>query len=111
MSAADLSRNHGELTALPDGLLTDPFQAIGRSASISLPAGRPLRGDMLRQVAAVQQGQSVKVLATGPGFQVTGGDGRALNTAADGQVVQVRMANGHIVSGLARVGGTVEVSY
>jgi flagella basal body P-ring formation protein FlgA len=107
----DLTHNHGDLTTLPDGLLTDARQAIGRSTVQSLPAGRPLRGDLLRQAAAVHQGQNVKVRATGPGFQVTGGDGRALNTAADGQVVQVRMANGHIVNGIGRAGGIVEVSY
>ena len=76
-----------------------------------MPAGRPLRGDMLRQAAAVQQGQNVSVISKGPGFQVTGSNGRALNTAGDGQIAQVRMANGHVVSGIARVGGVVEVSY
>lgn len=108
---ADLTRNRGDLTALPDGILTELNQAVGRSAAQSLAAGRPLRGDMLRQALAIQQGQTVKVISKGPGFQVTGGDGRALNSASDGQVAQVRMANGHVVSGIARVGGVVEVSY
>ena len=108
---ADLTRNSGDLTSLPDGILTEMNQAVGRSAAQSVPAGRPLRGDMLRQTTAVQQGQSVKVISKGPGFQVTGGDGRALNNAIDGQVVQVKMANGHIVSGIARPGGVVEVTY
>lgn len=107
----DLMRNNGDLTALPNGILTDATQAIGRTAAMSIPAGRPLRGDMLRQPLAVQQSQSVKVISKGPGFEVVGSDGRALNAAADGQVVQVRMANGHIVSGIARMGGIVEVSF
>ena len=111
LSEADLTRNTGDLTALPDGLLTDIRQAMGRTATRSLPAGRPLRGDMLQQAAAVQQGQSVKVIAKGVAFQVTNGDGRALNTASEGQVAQVRMANGHILSGIARAGGVVEISF
>lgn len=108
---ADLTKNSGDLAGLPDGILTEIDQAVGRTAGQSLPAGRPLRGDMLRQSLAVQQGQTVKVLSKGPGFQVTGGDGRALSNAINGQVVQVRMANGHMVSGIARTGGIVEVSY
>lgn len=111
VSEADLTRNNGDLTALPDGLLTDMTQAIGRVVTQSLPAGRPLRGDLLRQAAAVQQGQSVKVLAKGTRFQVTRGDGRALNNATEGQVAQVRMSNGQIISGIARAGGVVEISY
>ncbi len=111
VESADLTVVQGELTALPDGILTDLSQALGRVVSQSLPAGRPLRGDMLRQPPVVQQGQTVKVVSNGPGFQVTAGDGRALNNAAEGQVAQVRMPNGHVVSGLARAGGVVEVSY
>lgn len=111
LSAADLLRNNGDLTALPSGILTDESQAIGHTVALSIPAGRPLRGDMLRQPLAVQQSQSVKVISTGPGFQVAGSDGRALNAAADGQVVRVRMANGHIVSGIARTGGIVEINF
>ena len=111
LAESDLAVVSGELTALPDGILTEVAQAVGRTAALSLPAGRPLRGDMLRQTPVVQQGQTVKVVSNGPGFQVTAGDGRALNNAAEGQVAQVRMPNGHVVSGLARAGGVVEVSY
>lgn len=108
---ADLTSSSGDLTELPSGILTETSQAIGKSLVQSLPVGRPLRSDLLRQALAVQQGQGVKVMSKGPGFQVTAGDGRALNNAIDGQSVQVRMANGHIVSGIARPGGVVEVTY
>ncbi|KYC29320.1 Flagella basal body P-ring formation protein FlgA [Sterolibacterium denitrificans] len=111
VTSADLARSNGDLTSLPNGILTDEEQAIGRTAALSIPAGRPLRGDMLRQPLAVQQNQSVKVISSGPGFQVAGNDGRALNAGAEGQVVQVRMANGRIVSGIARAGGIVEINY
>lgn len=111
IAEADLMKNHGDLASLPGGILTDASQAIGKVAVLSVTSGRPLRSDMLRQAMVVQQGQGVKVLSKGPGFQVTGGEGRALNNAIDGQVVQVRMANGHVVSGIARAGGVVEVAY
>jgi len=108
---ADLAKNRGDLANLPSGILTEPSQALGKSLAQSVASGQPLRGDILRQPMVVQQGQGVKVLSKGPGFQVTGGEGRALNNAMEGQVVQVRMASGHVVSGIARPGGVVEVTY
>ena len=108
---SDLAKNRGDLANLPNGIITETSQAIGKSLAQSVAAGQPLRSDMLRQALVVQQGQGVKVLSKGPGFQVTGGEGRALNNAVDGQVVQVRMASGLVVSGIARVGGVVEVTY
>lgn len=107
----DLAKSRGDLASLPAGIVTDIAQAVGKSMAISVSSGQPLRNDLLKQPMVVQQGQSVRVLSKGPGFQVTSGDGRALNNAIDGQVVQVRIANGHVVSGIARPGGVVEVSY
>lgn len=106
----DLDLRTGDLSELPSGVLTDARQAVGRTASMPIPAGRPLRADMLRQAVIVQQGQSVKVISQGPGFQVAN-EGRALNSAIEGQVVQVRLGNGQVVSGIARGGGQVVVSY
>lgn len=110
ISEADLGRQAGDLSELPAGILIDAQQATGRTAVMSVPAGRPLRSDMLRQATVVQQGQSVKVVSKGPGFQVAN-EGRALNNAAAGQVAQVRLANGQVVSGIARGGGYVEVGF
>lgn len=110
LNEADFVRQTGELTELPNGILTEPAQAIGRTLASSLPAGRPLRLDMLRQTPVVQQNQSVKVVSQGQGFAVAN-EGRALNNAVEGQVVQVRLANGQIISGIARAGGSVEVRY
>jgi len=107
----DLATSRGDLASLPGGGVTEIAQAVGKSIAISVPAGQPLRSDMLRQALVVRQGQGVRVVSKGPGFQVTGGDGRALNNAIDGQAVQVRIGNGHIVSGIARPGGIVEVAY
>lgn len=110
LTDADLARQKGDLADLPASILTDAQQAVGRSAAMPVPAGRPLRADMLRQALVVQQGQSVKVVSRGPGFQVAN-EGRALSNAADGQVAQVRLATGQVVSGIARPGGLVEVGF
>lgn len=106
----DLALQNGDLTELPSGVLTDIRQAVGRTATMPIPAGRPMRADMLKQAAIVQQGQSVKVISQGPGFQVAN-EGRALNNAVEGQVVQVRLGNGQIVSGIASGPGQVLVAF
>lgn len=110
LTASDLTRIKGDLTALPSTIITDGNQAIGKTLSVSLPAGAPLRSDALKTQQAVQQGQLVKVTTTGPGFQVSA-EARALNNAAEGQVTQARTQSGQVVSGVARMGGIIEVTY
>lgn len=110
VTPGDLTRQRGDLSNLPAGVLTDEREAVGKTASMSIAAGRPLRADMLRQPVVVQQNQTVKVVSRGPGFQVSN-EGRALTNGLEGQIVQVRLANGQVVSGVARIGGVVEVGF
>ncbi|MBK1679998.1 flagella basal body P-ring formation protein FlgA [Rhodocyclus tenuis] len=106
----DIVERQGNLGSLPTSIVTDAAQAIGKTPKSSIGAGQPLRSDLLLAPLAVQQGQNVKLLYRGSGFSVSS-DGRALNNAAAGQVVQVRTSGGQTVSGVARADGTVEVSY
>lgn len=110
VAAGDLAKRTGDLAELPAGIVTEAAQAVGKTVNVSVQSGQILRSDLLRAPLAVQQNQSVKVVSRGQGFQVAT-EGRALNNAADGQVVQVRTATGQTVSGIARTGGIVEVTY
>src|SRR6478672_11408319 len=110
VAAQDLTKMKGDLTALPPGIVTDASQAVGRTLAMSLPAGTPLRIDALRSQQAVQSGQLVRVVSAGPGFSVSA-EARALAGGAEGQIVQARTASGQVVSGVAKAGGVVEVSY
>ena len=105
----DIRREAGELTALGADVLTDPTQAVGYAARVGLAGRRPLAGSHLRLPPPVVQGQSVKVVTRGGGFQVTN-DGTALSTAGDGQPAQVRLSSGQVLRGTARSGGVVEVT-
>lgn len=109
LGPGDIRREAGELTAQPADVLTDPTQAVGYAARIGLAAGRPLAASHLRLPPAVVQGQPVKVVTRGGGFQVTN-DGTALSTAGDGQPAQVRLSSGQVLRGTARSGGVVEVT-
>jgi flagella basal body P-ring formation protein FlgA len=100
----------GDIASMPNGILTDIAQAVGRSPLVSLPSGAPLRSDTLKSRPVVQQGQAVRLVGIGANFSVAS-EAKAIGTAADGQVVQVRTASGTVVSGTARTGGVVEVSF
>ncbi|HEF5873478.1 TPA: flagellar basal body P-ring formation protein FlgA [Burkholderia cenocepacia] len=108
LSAADLVARDGDLTVLPLAVITDPAQAIGATALARISAGLPLRQDMLKSAASVSAGQTVRVVAAGPGFTISA-EGSALANAAPGQSVRVRMAAGQIVTAIVKDAGTVEI--
>ncbi|WP_423758681.1 flagellar basal body P-ring formation chaperone FlgA [Burkholderia sp. NLJ2] len=108
LGAADLIARDGDLTVLPLAVITDPAQAIGSTALARISAGLPLRQDMLKSAASVSAGQTVRVVAAGPGFTISA-EGSVLANAAPGQSVRVRMAAGQIVTAIVKDAGTVEI--
>lgn len=106
----DLGLRRGDLAALPDDVLTDASQATGRHARHALAKDSPLQARMLRTPAIVRQGGEVTVFSHGAGFQVSN-TGRALNSAAPGEAVRVRLPDSRVVTGTARTDGTVEIAH
>jgi flagella basal body P-ring formation protein FlgA len=109
VDAADLSKTSGELTTLPASIITDPAQAIGRTTTMAIRAGAIMRQDQLRAQNVVKQGQMVRIISNGPGFQITT-EGHALNNATEGQITQAKTSAGQTVSGVARAGGILEIN-
>ena len=109
IDAGQLATMQGDIAAMPNGIVTDMAQAIGRTPTVSLPAGTPLRLDSLKSRPVVQQNQAVRIISRGENFSVSG-EGKAIGNAGEGQVVQVRTPRGAIISGTARAGGIVEVA-
>jgi flagella basal body P-ring formation protein FlgA len=52
----------------------------------------------------------VRLVSNGSNFSVSS-EAKSLGNAVEGQVVQVRTGSGGVVSGTARAGGVVEVSF
>ncbi|MFM0647861.1 flagellar basal body P-ring formation chaperone FlgA [Paraburkholderia bryophila] len=108
LTAADLVARDGDLTGLPQAIVTDPSQAIGSVTLTRVAGGMPLRRDMLKSTSAVSIGQTVRVVAAGAGFSISS-EGSAMNNASPGQQVRVRTPNGQIISGIVKDGSTVEI--
>ncbi|SAL49504.1 flagellar basal body P-ring biosynthesis protein FlgA [Caballeronia peredens] len=109
LSNADLVAREGDITAMPQAIVTDAAQAVGAVALSRVPAGLPLRTDMLRAATSVSIGQNVHVVTGGTGFTISV-EGSAMNNAAPGQQVRVKTAGGQIITGIVKDSQTVEVS-
>jgi flagella basal body P-ring formation protein FlgA len=108
VTPGDMAAQQLDLAQLPPGVLTDPQRAAGRVLNTSIPGGAPLRADMLRAAPVVLQGQMVRVVFAGQGFQVSS-EGKALANAGVGEAVQIRTASGKLLKGIVREAGIVEV--
>lgn len=109
VDASQLVMLKGDIAAMPNGIVTDMAQVIGRTPTASLQAGTPLRLDTLRSRPVVQQGQAVRLVSKGSNFSVSA-EAKAINNAGEGQVAQARTRSGTVVSGTARAGGIIEVA-
>jgi flagella basal body P-ring formation protein FlgA len=108
LTAADLVARDGDLASMPQAVVTDPAQAVGATTLSRVPAGLPLRTDMLRSASSVAIGQTVHVVTNGTGFAISA-EGSVMNNAAPGQQVRVKTAGGQIISGIVKDSQTVEI--
>ena len=99
-----------ELSQQPKDIITDPEELMEKSLARAIPAGQPLRREMLRVKTVVLIGDSVRIAYVGAGFTVTA-DGKALGNAAQGQQVRVQVDTGRVVTGVAFPGKRVEVRF
>lgn len=100
----------GDLTQLPAGIFTESQQAVGRIVNMSVPAGTVLRQNILKRAPVVQRGQTVILTSSGKGFKVAA-EGKSLGNAVEGQVVQVKVASGQVVAGIAQENGQIEIKF
>ena len=90
-------------------VVTNASLAVGRTLTRPLIAGRGLRQTDLKPRMWFAAGDSVKVLASGPGFSIAG-SGQALTPGIEGQTARVRTDNGQIVTGTPVGTRVVELS-
>jgi flagella basal body P-ring formation protein FlgA len=110
LDTQDVQSQMRDLTPYPGGVLTSPDQVIGKTATVSIPAGELLRPELLRSPLSIRQGQQVILVAQGAGFKVSS-EGTAMGNATSGQVVSVKTRSGQIIKGVAKGDGVVEVYF
>lgn len=90
-------------------IVANSGQWVGQVATRLLMTGQPLRQGMLKPAQVFQAGAQVRVLAQGPGYQITS-DGQALTAGVVGQPARVRMEGGRIMSGVVLDTHTVQIA-
>lgn len=88
--------------------VTDTAALVGRRLTRAVNAGDALRPSDLQSLVWFQAGDTVKIVAVGRGFEVSG-EGQALARGVDGQTVRVRTPAGRVVSGTAVAERRVEM--
>jgi flagella basal body P-ring formation protein FlgA len=106
----DLAEAEVEWTREAQGVATDPSQVEGRVLTRALAAGQPVPLAALRAPQVIAAGDSVKLLGQGRGFAISA-QAIALGPAQDGQAVRVRTESGRVITGTARAGRRVEVTF
>jgi flagellar basal body P-ring formation protein FlgA len=109
LAAADAVEAEADWAADPSPVVADAALWVGQTASRSLVAGQPLRQSMVKPAQVFAAGAQVRVVAQGPGFEVTS-DAQAMTPGVVGQLVRLRMDNGRIATGIVQDLRTVRLS-
>ncbi|HXY05501.1 MAG TPA: flagellar basal body P-ring formation chaperone FlgA [Burkholderiaceae bacterium] len=110
ISANAVREQEVEVTREPGGVVVETAQLEDRVCTRALDVGQPIPLNCLRSVPAIGQGDPVKLVGVGSGFIIST-DATALANAGVGDVVRVRTDSGRTISGIARKGRVVEVSF
>jgi flagellar basal body P-ring formation protein FlgA len=109
LQAEQLRQAEVDWAATPTPPVADVARLLGRQLARPLPAGAAPRQADLKQRQWFAAGDTVQLVANGPGFSV-GGAGQALGPGLEGQPVRVRTDNGRVLTGQAVGQNRVEVS-
>ena len=108
LQASQLTQAEVDWAAAATPPVADVAKVVGRQLSRPLPAGAPVRTADLRQRQWFAAGDTVRLVARGQGFSVSG-EAKAMGPGIEGKPVRVRIDNGRVLSGLAVGLNRVEV--
>ena len=109
LTESDLAQEDVDLAEDSAVALVSPDQALGRTLDRPLAAGRSLRQNHLKARQWFAAGETVQLVAQGPGFRVAGA-GQALTAGIEGQPVRIRTESGRILTAEAVGERLVEVN-
>lgn len=105
---SDVTRGEVDWAEEQGAILTERSAWLGQTASRALTTGQALRQGMFRPAQVFQAGATVKIVAQGPGFQISS-EAQALSAGVVGQQARVKMDNGRITSGTVLDTRTVKI--
>jgi len=106
LDAGSLGLAEVDVAAERGAAIKDPALVVGRVLGRNLMAGATLRQTDLKARQYFAAGETVRVVALGPGWQVVT-EGQAVNAGIEGQTARVRTESGRILN--ARPSGDREV--
>ena len=106
LDAGQLTQAEVDIAAAPGAAVPDPLLVVGRTLGRSVPAGATLRQTDLKPRQFFAAGETVRVTALGPGWQVVT-DGQAVGAGIEGQTAHVRTDSGRMLN--ARPSGDHQV--
>lgn len=108
LTDADMVETEVDWAEEASPVLQDRAAWQGQVATRLLTTGQTLRQGMVKPAQVFQAGSQVRVVAQGPGFQISS-DAQTLSAGVVGQSTRVRMENGRIASGLVLDARTVQI--
>lgn len=108
VTEADVMESEVDWAEDVNPVLLDRTLWVGQTATRLLSTGQTLRQGMVKPAQVFQAGAFVRVVAQGPGFQVSS-QAQALSAGVVGQPARVRMDNGRVASGVVLDVQTVKI--
>ncbi|HEV7383974.1 MAG TPA: flagellar basal body P-ring formation chaperone FlgA [Phenylobacterium sp.] len=109
LDAGQLVQAEVDIAAAPGAAVSDPMVAVGRTLGRNVAAGATLRQTDLKARQYFAAGETVRVTALGPGWQVVT-EGQAIGAGVEGQMVRVRTEGGRLLSGRPTGDRQVEIT-
>lgn len=107
--AGDVEPGDVDLAEDPSAALADAGTTVGRTLTRPLSVGQSVRMSHLKVREWFAAGETVQVIAQGPGFRIAA-EAQALNPGVEGREVRVRTEGGRVLTGLPVGERRVEVS-
>ena len=108
VGAADLVHAEVDWAEESQAVLADASAWLGQVAARQLNTGQTLRQGMVRAPQVFMAGAQVRLVAQGPGFQVSS-DAQALTAGVVGQAARVKLDNGRVTTGVVLDARTVRI--
>jgi len=108
IEAGDLAMAEADIAAVGNDTLTNPADAIGRTAIRNLSAGSIVPRSALRLPMAIRSGETVRIEIVGVGFTVSS-EATAMQNGATGDTIRLRNSEGQTLSGRLDPRGVVVI--